>query len=155
MSREALAVVERLWEVLSVDDIVAGLGDEAALERLRATFAELAEPDFEVRMSAPAKVGGTQFMGRGADGFQAVWGEWAGVFGSFRVELKRRFESGDQVVDIVRLIATTEMGGGPIEQDAAAVWTIRDGRLARAEFYLDADDALRAAGIDPDRHPGD
>jgi ketosteroid isomerase-like protein len=155
MSREALAVVERLWEDLSVDDIVAGLSDEAANERVRATLTQFAQPDFEVSMRAPAGIGGTEFSGRGADGFRSVWEEWTGAFGSFRIELKRRFEAGDQVVDVVRLIATTEMGGTPIEQDAAAVWTVRDGRLARAEFYLDADDALEAAGLDPDRPSSD
>jgi hypothetical protein len=33
------------------------------------------------------------------------------------------------------------------------VWTLRDGKLARAEFFLQRGEALQAAGIDPDR-PG-
>jgi ketosteroid isomerase-like protein len=149
MSDQALALVERLWEVLSVDDIVAGLADETLNQRVRATLAELAEPEFEVRMVAPAEIGGTAFIGTGPDGFRSVWEEWSNAFGSFRVELKRRLASGDQIVDIVRLTATTGMGGAPIEQEGAALWTVRDGKLASADFYLSADDALRAAGIDP------
>jgi ketosteroid isomerase-like protein len=151
MSDQALAVVERLWEELSVDDVVAGLADEAANQRIRAMLAEISERDFEVRMFAPSNLGGAAFEGSGPDGFRSVWQEWSGVFGSFRIELKQRFESDDDVVDVVRLIATTETGGPPIEQGGAAVWRIRNGKLARAEFYLDPDDGIRAVGLDPDR----
>jgi hypothetical protein len=30
----------------------------------------------------------------------------------------------------------------------AAVWTVRDGRIARAWFYVDRNDALNAVGLD-------
>jgi hypothetical protein len=36
-------------------------------------------------------------------------------------------------------------------RDAAAVWTIRDGKIVRVDFHLSQEDALKAAGIDPDR----
>jgi ketosteroid isomerase-like protein len=155
MSDQALTVVERLWEELSPDDVVAGLADEAQNERVRVMLAEVAEPDFKVKMQAPTELGGTAFEGRGPDGLRSVWEEWSGVFGSFRVELKQRLESGNDIVDVVRLIATTDTGGVAIEQDGAALWRIRNGKLARAEFFLDPEDGIRAAGIDPDRLPAD
>jgi ketosteroid isomerase-like protein len=30
---------------------------------------------------------------------------------------------------------------------AAAVWTVSEGRIARAEFYLERDEALKAVGL--------
>jgi len=154
MSNQALAVVERLWEVLNADDVVAALGDETLTAQVRATLAEIAEPDFEVKMHAPAELGGTAFEGRGADGFRAVWEEWVEPFEAFRIELAERILSGDDVVDLVRLIATSKTGGIEVEHDGGAVWTVRDGRLARAIFYLEQEDALEAAGLDPDRPTG-
>jgi len=34
-----------------------------------------------------------------------------------------------------------------VEQIDAAIWTVREGKIARAEFYTDRDEAFRAAGI--------
>jgi ketosteroid isomerase-like protein len=155
MSDRALAVVERLWEVLNADDVVAALGDEALNVQVRATLAEIAEPDFEVKMHAPADLGGTAFEGQGPDGFRAVWEEWVEPFEAFRIELTKRIDSGDDIVDLVRLTATSKTGGIEIEHDGAAVWTVRDGMLTRAIFYLRREDALEAAGLDPDRPTGD
>jgi ketosteroid isomerase-like protein len=34
-----------------------------------------------------------------------------------------------------------------IDQKAASLWTVRDGRVVRIRFYLDRDEALRDAGL--------
>ncbi len=151
MSDQALAVLEELNVALWADDIVRALGDEEADRRVREAFARLAEPDFEVHMWAPAEIGGTKFHGTGADGFRQVWTEWIEPFESFQPQLESRHVSGDKVVDLVKLTATTRTGRVPIEQHGAAVWTIRDGKIARVDFHLNHEDALKAAGIDPDR----
>jgi len=51
------------------------------------------------------------------------------------------------VVSLVRQTGRTKTGGVEIEAAAAAVWTIRDGKLTRVEFHLDQEAALRAAGL--------
>jgi ketosteroid isomerase-like protein len=155
MSDQALVVVERLWNVLNVNDVVAGLADAASSERVRATLMELAEPDFEVSMLAPEELGGTAFSGRGADGFRQVWEEWVEPFEAFGVESERRIESGDEVVDLVRLTATSKTGGVQVEHAGAAVWTVRHGRIVRVIFYLERRDALEAVGLEPDRPASD
>jgi ketosteroid isomerase-like protein len=154
MSDQSVALVERLWEVLSVDDVVAGMADEALDARVRSTLMEIAEPDFEVRMLSPAELGGATFAGHGAEGFRSVWAEWVEPFEAFQIELEDRLEAGDDVLDLVNLTATAKTGGLQVEQPAAALWTVRNGRLARATFYLDRKDALRAAGLDPGRKSG-
>jgi ketosteroid isomerase-like protein len=151
MSDQALAVVERLWEALHTEDVVAALSDEELNAQVRATLTEIAEPDFDVRMHAPAELGGTAFEGRGADGFRQVWEEWVEPFEAFSIELDDRIDAGEDVVDLVRLTATSKTGGVQVDHAGAAVWTVREGKLARAVFYLEREDALKAAGVDPDR----
>jgi hypothetical protein len=125
MSDQALAVVERLWQLLELNDVVANLADEQTMARQKAAVAELAEPSFKVRMRAPEHLGGTELGARGVDGWQRVWEEWMQPFASFRIDRQRRLESGEVA--------------------------IRDGKLAEVVFYLDPMDALKAAGIDPGR----
>jgi ketosteroid isomerase-like protein len=154
MGDEALRMVEDLYDVLGSDDVVAALADDDANRRMRETLDRVATADFEVRMRAPGHLGTTELRGRGAQGFRSIWEEWTGPFELFQIELERRFDRGDQIVDLVKLKARTRTGGVPMEQAGAAVWTLRDGRLAKAEFYLQRDEALQAAGIDPGRPGG-
>jgi ketosteroid isomerase-like protein len=151
MSEDALAAVEELWAALAVEDVVAALNDPETDRQVRATLARFAEADFEVRMRAPGGVGGTELVDRGPDGFRRNWREWVEPFATFRVELERRLEAGDAVIDLVRLSGTTKTGGVTIEQDGAALWSFEDGKLTSVVFYLEPGEALEAAGIDPGR----
>jgi ketosteroid isomerase-like protein len=154
MSQEAITIVERLYEVLAVGDVVAGLADESVSARVRATLMEVAEPDFEVRFRVPAELGGPAFEGRGPDGFREAWEQWTEPFQAFRIELEERIEAGDDIVDLVNLTATSKTGGVEVQHAGAAVWTVRNGKLAKTVFYLERRDALEAAGLDPNQHSG-
>jgi ketosteroid isomerase-like protein len=154
MEGDAVQVVEALYDVIGPDDVVSSLADVKAAERVRDTLSRVAEPDFEVHMRAPEH-GTTELRGRGLNGFRSVWEEWTEPFEFFRIEVERRLDRGGQVVDLVKLTARTRTGGVVMEQDGAAVWTVREGKLARAEFYLQRDEALKAAGIEPGRPAGE
>jgi len=147
VSAEVVRIVEQIQEVLVVDDIVAVLDDDEKGQSIQQTLAELAEPDFEVVMVGPDYL--PQAAERaGPDGFRDAWLDWTSPFESFRIDLERVIDAGDRVVSIVRQVGTTNTGGVEIEASAAAVWTIRDGKLTRVEFHLDKETALRAAGLD-------
>jgi ketosteroid isomerase-like protein len=147
MSAENVELVTRIQAVLGTDDVVAALDDSERDRLVRATFAELAEPDFEVVMIGPDYLP-AQFEGKGPDGFADVWTEWTGAFESFRIEVEDVIDAGaEKVVSLVRLHARSQTDGVPIEQDGAAVWTMRNGKLVRAEFHLDRHAALRSAGL--------
>ena len=60
-------------------------------------------------------------------------------------------DAGERVVSLVRQVGKTKTGGVDVEASAAAVWTVRDGKLKRVEFHLDREAALRAAGLSPER----
>src|SRR4051794_14399724 len=151
MSGENMRGVSRIQDGLGTDDVGVALDDEERDRKVRETFAELAEPDFEVTMVGPDYLPRAA-EGTGPDGFTAVWSDWASAFASFRIEIEDMIDAGDRVVSLVRLIARTRTGDVPIEEKGAAVWTLRNGMLVRAEFHLDRELALRSAGVDPDAH---
>jgi ketosteroid isomerase-like protein len=56
-------------------------------------------------------------------------------------------DAGDQVVEVVRIRATTAHGGVEIEHRAGTVYRLKDKRIVAITFYLDAAHALEAAGL--------
>jgi ketosteroid isomerase-like protein len=150
MSAESMRVVEEIQAALGSENIVAALADEAVAVRVRETLDRLAEPDFEVTMVAPESAGGGTFEDRGADGFTRLWEDWSEPFAALRIEIEKMIDAGDQVVSLVRQAGRTKTGSVEIEDTSAAVWTVKNGRLSRVDFYLDQEMAMRAAGIAPD-----
>lgn len=146
MSEENVRLVERIQEILSSTDIVADLLEDA--QETREEFAALAEPDFECIMLGP-EYAVARFDGQGFEGFRKIWLEWVSPFDSFRVDVEEVVDVGDRVLSLVRLTGLTKTGAVEVESPAAAVWTIRAGKLTRVEFHLDRDAAKRAAGLEP------
>ena len=151
MPSEAVRVVERIQEVLlTLGDVVAGLNDPGADERVGRTLMELAEPDFQVVMVGPAYLGQTIEVS-GLDGFREAWTDWTSPFSSYRVDIEELIDAGDRAVSLVSMSGKTKTGGVEVTAPGAAVWTVVDGRLRRVEFHLDREAALRAAGLSPER----
>lgn len=146
MSAEVVRVVEQIQNALGMDDVVAAIDDDQREARVRQTLMELAEPDFEVVMVGPAYLGAT-IETSGADGFREAWTDWTSPFESYRIDLERMIDTGDQVVSLVTMCGRTRTGGVEVEAPGAAVWTVVDGRLHRVEFHLDRQVAMRAAGV--------
>jgi ketosteroid isomerase-like protein len=148
MSQEAIELVTRVASALLADNVVAVLEDEEESEAVRATVAEFAAPDFECVLVAPQYTGsGGRLAFSGAEGFLAAWREWLAPYETYAVEIEDLIDAGDRVVTLARQRATTRIGGVKMEEDTAAVWTVRDGKLARVEFHLDRKRAMRAAGL--------
>jgi ketosteroid isomerase-like protein len=147
VSAETVRIVNELQSILVGRDVVEAL-DDARLDReLREVFARLAEPDFEVLMVGPAYTPAVR-EGRGVDGFDAAWRDWTEAFESFHIEVEEMIDAGDAVVSLVRQHGTTKIGGVDVDSRGAAVWTVRDGKLARVEFHIDHETALRSAGVE-------
>ncbi len=84
----------------------------------------------------------------GLAGFRQTWLEWLGPWESYRADIDRVIDCGDDV-----LVITNDYGRKPgmtaeVRLLGAAVWTVRDGRIAKAYFYADRQDALDALGVD-------
>lgn len=139
-----VATLRVIHEVLIGED---GTIPAESPEQVLQTLRELAEPEFECRMIGPD--GQFQIEVKGPEGFLSAWGDWTSPFEDFRIEVEDVFEAGEAVVDFVRQTARIRRGGVPIETRGAGVWTFRNGRLAKVEFHLDREAALRSAGVEP------
>jgi ketosteroid isomerase-like protein len=145
MPSENVAVVEALVAALPAD-FAAASGSEDVLGAAENALAELAEPDVECVMASPDPA--FRQTARGIDGFRESWSDWASAFESFRIEIEDVIDAGDRVVTTARLKGRTKTGGVEMEQRAAAVFTLRSGKISRAEFHLDRELAYKEAGLD-------
>jgi uncharacterized protein len=62
------------------------------------------------------------------------------------VTTEELFEAGDRVVQCGRSRGTVLANGARFDMPEVHVWRLRDGKVAAAEFYLDATAMLRALG---------
>jgi ketosteroid isomerase-like protein len=69
------------------------------------------------------------------------------VYENVRVEATEFLDAGDKVVVVGRRRATGKGSGLQLDDPVALVWTLRDGKLARTEFFTDRREALAAVGL--------
>ncbi|MGH2954824.1 MAG: nuclear transport factor 2 family protein [Solirubrobacterales bacterium] len=140
---------ELAFEVLS--EMVDDGGDlgymDEALPALTAFISEVATPDFVCKLVGAPPVAELTYPG--VDGLAEAWREWGEAFEKVRAKLEQVLESEDHIVLLVSQVATTRHQGVEITQPSAMVFAFEDDRVARLEFHLDRDHALRTAGLDP------
>ena len=153
MSAENVRVVERIQIALTEIDVVSALDDDEADRRIRGVFGELTEVDFETAMVGPGYTSGRRIEYTGLDGFTEAWRDWTSPFESYEIVVEEMIDAGDQVVSMVVLSGRTRTGGAEIAAPAAAVWTVVEGRMRKVEFHIDRNEALRAAGLEPENRP--
>jgi ketosteroid isomerase-like protein len=71
----------------------------------------------------------------GQDGLRAAWRDWLAPWASYRSEIEELIDVEEHVVAVVRDYGRREPDAPEVGLQAAAVWTVRDGRVVRAEFY--------------------
>lgn len=144
-----LEVIARLAGTLFADNAVEKLRDEDEVARIRDQVRDLADPEMETLMQAPDYAGpqGTLTYS-GFHGFIEAWKEWLEPYAAYSIELHEvTVGPGGRVLTLGEQRATTRTGGVELREPAAAVFTLRDGRVVRAEFHLDPETAKRAAGL--------
>jgi ketosteroid isomerase-like protein len=99
-----------------------------------------ATDDFECVMVAPFDT----YNYAGMMGFAEAWRDWVEPYSSFHIHIEAMEERADSVLMLVVQQAVTRHDDVAIEDASAAVWRFRDGKIARAEFYLDRDIAREA-----------
>jgi len=126
------------------EDIPSALSSDERLGRLRRAIETVAGDDLVVEM-----VGNEGFRAerRGADGFVEAWRDWVSPFKTFRVAIDDVIDSGNHLVVLVSQRGKAHDSDVELASDAAAVWTFDGDRLRRVGFYLDRDEAKRAAGV--------
>jgi ketosteroid isomerase-like protein len=82
----------------------------------------------------------------GLDGFRDMWLEWLAPWKTYRVETEEVIDLRDRVLVLVHAFGRLEGSQGEVENTSASLWTVRDGKIARVEFYVDRAEALKAVG---------
>jgi ketosteroid isomerase-like protein len=138
MSQENVEIVRRLYS-FSVDaaGIVRGDFDEV--------FLDYSHPDVEV--VPPSIYPDTDVAYRGPEGVRRWFRQIDEVWDDWRFEPERFFDAGNRVVVFVRVSGTGKHGGPALTISAGHVLTLRDGRITRADIFLDRSEALEAVGL--------
>jgi ketosteroid isomerase-like protein len=85
---------------------------------------------------------------RGHDGVRDWTADFSSAFESFALEPQEYIDGGDgKVVLVVRLSARGKASGVSVERLDGMVWTIRDGKTVRLDYYGSRAEALEAAGV--------
>jgi ketosteroid isomerase-like protein len=84
----------------------------------------------------------------GLEGLRALWLDWLEPWESYRVEVEDVIDAGDDAVVLVRDFGRRAGMTVEVSVVGGAVWTVRDGRVARVAFYLNRSEALKAVGME-------
>ena len=136
MSRENVEIVRRGYEALNAGDIEG--------------MFRLCDPKLEVHLARDAgTVLGLDFSEtyHGVEGFMRFLGRLAAAWESVRWEPEDYVDADDDVVVLIRMVATGKESGIDIEQPMAHLCTLRDGKLVRHETFWERAAALEAAGL--------
>ncbi|TMK40294.1 MAG: DUF4440 domain-containing protein [Actinobacteria bacterium] len=127
MSEQNIAVVRSLYEAWA-----------------RAEFpgpTELLDPQVEyVNPAGAVEVGTRRGLSEFGQAVEKVFEGWA----MWRIEPERFQAAGDRVGVVVRYRARGRLSGVEVEGRESALWTVRDGRVVRYEWFHGPQDALGA-----------
>jgi ketosteroid isomerase-like protein len=142
MSQAIVETVRALWADEPVD-LVAAFEDLALAPPLVAAV----DPDTQIFFNPEAP--GSEDPGfRGLEGLAEGWRDWLEPYECYVLEVEDYIDAGGGAVYVpARVRARTRRDGVAIEHEPAAVFTFRDGKIARLAFYLDRAEALEAAGL--------
>lgn len=107
-------------------------------------FAGLLDAEIEWVNPPGAVEGGTR---RGIQSFTAAARSVSDTFEGSRVDFDEFIDAGDRVVVLGTLRGRGRGSGVDVERRQGYVWTIRDGKAVRFEWFPEQQQALDAAGL--------
>jgi hypothetical protein len=124
-----------LAEVLRSDELFDALG-------------ELARPVIREDFECNVMVVGAQERYEGIDGLRKAWLTWVEPWASYRTEIEDLIDLDDRVLALMRDFGRREEMTAEVMLIGAAIWTVEGGKVKRATFYADRNEALAAAGLE-------
>jgi ketosteroid isomerase-like protein len=137
MSQENVALTKRAYEVLND---AYRTGDYTG----RQPFETFCHPEVTLRTSGMFPESGEY---HGFDGLRRFTQNQAEAFEQMSVEPIEFIDAGEHVVVPIRFGGTTRHTGISASFSVTHVWTVRDGKAARIEFFADRAEALGAVGV--------
>jgi ketosteroid isomerase-like protein len=126
-------------------DLVQLFRDKDAYEAAVAALAAIVDPDVESVAVWGGEEGNTY---KGIDGFRQLWLDWLEPWATYHVHVEEIIEAGDRVLVLIRDRGRRPDMEAEVELVSGSAWTVRDGKIARAEFYANRGDLLESAGLD-------
>ena len=84
----------------------------------------------------------------GKDAVRAYLQDWLDLFDDFKSEALELIDAGeDRVIAVGRISGRAKLSGVETDLTSAALYTIRDGKIARGREYWTKEQALEAAGL--------
>jgi ketosteroid isomerase-like protein len=145
VSAENVELVVGLFPAPDVD-LAQLVRDENRWTAWTEANAPFLHPDFETVW--PGLPNGKTYTGTGPVGSRDIWREWVAPWTTYRVETEDVIDLGERVLLLVHAFGRLEGSQGEVENTSASLWTVRDGKIARVEFYVDRTEALKAAGLE-------
>ena len=142
MSEENVELVTLLQPEPDVD-LVELFRPDGAWENVRPLVEGIYEPDVETGFV----MAGNRAMNRGVDGLRRTWLDWLEPWETYRAEIQRYIDCGDSVLVITDDFGRRRGMTAEVRLLGAAVWLVRNGRVARAIFYSNRQDALDDVGL--------
>ncbi len=143
MSQQNVELIKRLQPRPGQDLVALFRNDE-----MQAAWVQLATPVFHRDVECAVHVIDAPAVADvGLDGMRRAWLEWLAPWVSYRSTLNQLIDANDRVVALVRDYGRRVADGPEVEMIAAAVWTVREGKVARIDFYADRAAALEAVGL--------
>jgi ketosteroid isomerase-like protein len=127
MSQENVQMVRSIYDATNRRDWHAVFRDQ--------------HPDTEQILPSPAG------PYRGREEIQGYWEDLLTAFDAATVEPEEVFESGDEVVVVVKIRARPKGTSAEIEIRTGHLWTFRDGKVASMHLFPQPEKALEAAGL--------
>ncbi len=111
--------------------------------------AMLAELDGAVEWydAAPMLLGGAETVYRGHEGVRALLDDLWGAFDEIHVEFTEIRDLGDRIVATGQLRVRGSASGAELESSYGVVSDFENGKAIWIRTYVDADEALEAAGL--------
>jgi ketosteroid isomerase-like protein len=84
----------------------------------------------------------------GKEAVRAYMQDWLDMFDNLRTEAVELIDAGeDRVIAVTRISGRAKLSGVETDLTYAALYTIRDGKIARGREYWTKEQALEAAGL--------
>ena len=140
---ELVEVVRDLLEQLP-ENMTELRGTASPLTDRWPEFAQYLHPSFEAEMIGPL---GFAQARQGLEGMAEGWRDFLEPWDAFRVQRNELIPVPGGALLLVEQHGRMRGSEADVTTSSALVWRFRDGLIARAEFFLDADEGRRAASV--------
>lgn len=126
-------------------DITPIFRDDTIWAAAQVALTDAVTADFECDLVRD-DVGRVTFFG--IDGLRTAWVDWLSPWESYDAVIEDVIDANEgRVLVLTRDHACPKGAEGEVYFAGAPVWTVRDGRVARVEFYFDRAEGFAAAGL--------